>query len=293
MPSPRCATPRACPATALAWGQWDQKSSLAGEQSAELLANEEAMARFSNQIRLRLGFARMSPEQGLELFDAARGLTEPFIAPVNFDTAALRSRAQGGALAPIMRGLIDVSARLQAEQGSLGVLLAETPEAEREALVLDLVRSNAAAVLGHSSPADVEPDRAFQEMGLDSLGAIELRNRLSAVTGLAIAPTLVFDYPSSAALAERLLAEVANEGGATASESKEDEIRQALAAIPLARLRRAGLIDPLLRLAESDDEAEAEIEADDIDLIDSMDVEDLIRKSSEGLPAESEGEDAP
>ena len=83
-----------------------------------------------------------------------------------------------------MRGLVRVPAGAEAQRGSLGRLLAETPEAERRGFVLDLVRSNAAAVLGHASPAEVEPDRAFQEMGLDSLGAIELRNRLNGATGL-------------------------------------------------------------------------------------------------------------
>jgi acyl carrier protein len=214
------------PATALAWGQWDQRSALGGEQGAELLANEEAMARFSNQIRQRLGFARMSPEQGLQLFDAARELTEPFLAPVIFDTAALRSRAKGGALAPIMGALVDVPA--QAEQGSLAALLAESAPAEHPGLVLDLVCTNAAAVLGHSSPTEVEPTKAFQELGLDSLGAIELRNRLSAATGLPVGATVVFDYPSAEALAEHLLAE-AGAGVETEQERREREVRELLA----------------------------------------------------------------
>ena len=146
------------------------------------MANEELMERLSNQIRQRLGFSQMSAEQGLELFDAARELGEPLLAPVHFDTAALRARAQSGALAPIMRGLIRVPARREAQRGSLGALLATMPAAEHQAHVLDLVRSHTAAVLGHASAADVEPARAFQEMGLDSLGAVELRNRLSGAT---------------------------------------------------------------------------------------------------------------
>src|SRR4029077_6109028 len=110
-------------------------SSLAGEQESDA----EPMERVTEQIRQRLGFAPMAPEQGLELFAAARELTEPLLAPVHFDTAALRARAEAGALAPILRGLIRVPARRQEQRGSLGRLLAETPEAERQSVVLELV----------------------------------------------------------------------------------------------------------------------------------------------------------
>ncbi len=216
------------PATALAWGMWDQQSNLSGERAGELMANEELRERVANQIRGRLGFARMAPEQGLELFDAARQLSEPLLAPVRFDTAALRAQAQGGTLAPILRGLVRVPARREAERGSLGRLLAETPEAERETVVLDLVRSHVAAVLGHASPQAVEPTRAFQEMGLDSLGAVELRNRLSAASGLSLAPTLVFDHPSAAAIGSKLLTD-AGAGSDTEHELREDEVRGLLA----------------------------------------------------------------
>src|SRR5262245_59478214 len=67
--------------------------------------------------------------------------------------------------------------------------------------LLDLVRSSIATVLGNSCPESIDPDRAFQELGFDSLTAVEMRNRLKSASGLALSPTLIIDYPNSAALA--------------------------------------------------------------------------------------------
>jgi acyl transferase domain-containing protein/surfactin synthase thioesterase subunit/aryl carrier-like protein len=98
------------------------------------------------------------------------------------------------------------------QSGSLGERLEALPEAEREELVLELVRSEVAAVLGHASATEVEPDRTFKELGFDSAGAVELRNNLTTATGLHLASTLVFDYPTTVALAKCLKAEAEGEG---------------------------------------------------------------------------------
>jgi polyene macrolide polyketide synthase len=274
------------PATALAWGLWDQQSSMAGEG-----AGAEAMARVAEQIRQRLGFASMAPEQGLDLLDAARELSEPLLAPVRFDSGVLRARAQAGALAPILRGLVRAPLRRGAQRGSLAKRLTEAPAAEHRDIVLELVRSHTAAVLGHASWRDVEPERAFREMGFDSLAAVELRNQLGAATGMRLPATLVFDYPSAAALAGYLLAETGSDGSREAPDAGEAAFRKALAGIPFSRLRDAGLIEPLEELLGSGNGQAASVESELIEEIDSMDIEDLVQQTLDGQGDGPEGGD--
>ncbi|WP_317931630.1 SDR family NAD(P)-dependent oxidoreductase [Streptomyces cellostaticus] len=177
----------------LAWGLWAQTSEMTGHLNGTGLS------------RLRRGGIQpMTTGQGLALFEAAAALGTPLAVPARLDLAAL-SRA-GGPLPPLLRGLVaGVSARptaaVAAAAAGLAARLAALSPEEREQEVLQIVRSAVAVVLGHAGPGDVDPRRAFRDMGIDSLTALELRNRLSAETGLSLPATLVFDYPTSAAVA--------------------------------------------------------------------------------------------
>ncbi|HXR31499.1 MAG TPA: type I polyketide synthase, partial [Solirubrobacterales bacterium] len=193
------------PATSLAWGLWWQQSGAIDMQELE----PDAIEQMAEQIRLRLGFAPMAPAQGLELFDAARSRREALLAPAVFDGEALRAQGADGTLPSALRGIVRTPRR---ELGEFAVRLTGAPEAEREKLALDLVRGHVAAVLGHASANDVDPDMAFQELGFDSLGAVELRNRLAAATGLNLPAALVFDYPTARELGSHLVASVTASG---------------------------------------------------------------------------------
>ncbi|MFG2833304.1 SDR family NAD(P)-dependent oxidoreductase, partial [Streptomyces sp. NPDC048434] len=177
----------------LAWGLWAQTSEMTGHLNGTGLS------------RLRRGGIQpMTTGQGLALFEAATALGTPLAVPARLDLAAL-SRA-GGPLPPLLRGLVaGVSARptaaVAAAAAGLAARLAVLSPAEREQEILQIVRSAVAVVLGHAGPGDVDPQRAFRDMGIDSLTALELRNRLSAETGLSLPATLVFDYPTPAAVA--------------------------------------------------------------------------------------------
>jgi acyl transferase domain-containing protein/acyl carrier protein len=187
---------RGLPAVALAWGLWEE-TGMGGRLTD------------SGRARLeRLG-PPLTPAEGLALLDVARTVDASLLVPVKLDLAALSGLAGSGMLPPVLRGLVRAPSRRASAGGSLAHRLADVPESERAALVAELVRGQVAAVLGHASADAVEPDRAFKELGFDSLAAVELRNRLMQGSGLRLPTTLVFDHPTPAAVAEHLLAEVA------------------------------------------------------------------------------------
>ncbi len=262
---------RKLPANALVWGGWAIRMALHSELD-ELDLNRH----------VRLGYALMPAERGLELFEAAMALDEAQPVPLEFDRPGLRAMAADGMLPSILRGLVRAPASRERESGSLARQLAGVPAGEREAVVLELVRSHAATALGLDSAEAVEPERAFQELGFDSLGAVELRNRLGAATGLRLPPTLIFDYPSAAALARHLLAEVGPGDGAEEVDPAEAEFRQALAGVPLERLRKAGLMEALMEVVGVEGGAPGAAEEEDsIERIDEMDIEDLVEQALE------------
>ena len=191
------------PATAMAWGQWAQASGMTGGLDAVDLARLQ-----------RTGIGALSNEQGLTLFDTACEMDEALVVALRLHTAALRAQSRAGTLPPLLHGLVRVPARrgAQGAGGSLARRLAGMPERERERVALDLVRGEAATVLGHTTAAAVPAQRAFKELGFDSLAAVELRNRLGALSGLRLSTTVVFDHPTPIALSRHLLASIAGAG---------------------------------------------------------------------------------
>nr|WP_277745032.1 type I polyketide synthase [Streptomyces sp. LX-29] len=197
------------PAVSLAWGVWEQPEGMAAR-----------LARADVARTARAGITPMSVDQSLSLFDAATRTDEALLLPLRLDTAMLRTQAAAGALPPLLRKLVSVPRRATTTRadagGALSALrqqLAELPGPDRTAAVLDVVRTHAAAVLGHPQPEAVDVERAFTESGFDSLTAVELRNRLGSATGLRLSATLVFDYPNPSALAGHLATELSKAMG--------------------------------------------------------------------------------
>ncbi|MGE9771962.1 SDR family NAD(P)-dependent oxidoreductase [Mycobacterium tuberculosis] len=185
-------------------GSWDQASAMTGGLDAADLA------------RLgREGVLALSTAEALELFDTAMIVDEPFLAPARIDLTALRAHAV--AVPPMFSDLASAPTRRQVDdsvaaaksKSALAHRLHGLPEAEQHAVLLGLVRLHIATVLGNITPEAIDPDKAFQDLGFDSLTAVEMRNRLKSATGLSLSPTLIFDYPTPNRLASYIRTELA------------------------------------------------------------------------------------
>ncbi|MET9857549.1 type I polyketide synthase, partial [Streptomyces sp. NPDC006450] len=184
------------PATSLAWGLWTGGSGMGGE------LDEAALQRAR-----RIGLQGLSPSENLDLFDQALTADLAAVAPLSIDTRALAAGSQE--IPAVLRGLVRRPVRRDSRAGSapgqsLARRLAGLDDTERAEFLLGLVRGQAAEILGHAGPEEVDPARPFTDLGFDSLAAVELRNRLNSVAGLRLPATLTFDYPTPVALAGHL-----------------------------------------------------------------------------------------
>ncbi|WSK66813.1 SDR family NAD(P)-dependent oxidoreductase [Streptomyces sp. NBC_01276] len=251
------------PAVSLAWGPW-----AAAEGTGGMLgeAGAGALARMA-----RAGVSPLTPEEGLALFDtasapptgeapatgtAAGGTTadapgagpDALLLPVRLNLPALRRRATTEPVPALLRGLVRAPAR-QARESAPGTAalagqLAGASDEKRRRILLGVVRTQVAAVLGHTSSEAIGTAQAFRDLGFDSLTAVELRNHLGAITGLRLPASLLFDHPTPAALADHLSAAMpsAGPGGpepAPSLLSEIDRLEAAFARSPYDRGTRA------------------------------------------------------
>ncbi|MDT5043175.1 MAG: hypothetical protein QOE51_4160, partial [Actinoplanes sp.] len=195
-------------ATSLAWGAWEQTSGMTGNLSRTDLRRITST-----------GAAALTLAEGLELFDTGVASGEPYLVALGRMSGTMQFP---GEVPAVLRGLVRGSRRRAATVagGAAAALLLtrtllEMAEDDRLPHLTDLVRAEAAAVLRHDSAAKIGAGRDFHELGFDSLTAVELRNQLSTSTGLRLPVTLIFDHPTPARLAERLLADLIDEHGDT------------------------------------------------------------------------------
>ncbi|WP_424810308.1 SDR family NAD(P)-dependent oxidoreductase [Rhodococcus sp. 27YEA15] len=181
-------------AHSLGWGLWTVGM-------ARILGGDDAN-QYARQIRARLGLIPIDPESGMALFDNALATDRATPTTALLDTAALTALARGGTLPAILRGMIGVPPADVSAGVSLALQLASLPDADRDVMTVREVRNVAAVVLGHLSGYAIDPDAPFTELGFDSLGAVEFRNRLAQLTGLVLPSTLIFDYPTAADVAK-------------------------------------------------------------------------------------------
>ncbi|RSN39344.1 acyl carrier protein, partial [Actinomadura sp. WAC 06369] len=201
-------------ASSVAWGLW------AGVGMASGAGGE----------RLRgFGMEGIDPERGMLALGQVLDADEAAMVVAGFDWPQFVPTYTLHRPSPFLSGIPEANEALaedvaaDAGEESVGEWagrLAGMQTAEQWQVLTELVRDHAATVLGHDSAEDVLPQRAFKELGFDSVGAVELRNRLSQVVGVKLPSTMVFDYPNAAALADFLRSELVGAGdGATQNET--------------------------------------------------------------------------
>nr|BFE69919.1 hypothetical protein GCM10020092_032200 [Actinoplanes digitatis] len=182
------------PGTSLAWGFWEQRSGLTGDLDAADLSR-----------MTRAGLLPIPTGRGLAMLDAAVASGEALLVPV-----LLRP---SGDVPPLLSRLVRVTRPAAADARAAGAdsladrLDALSP-AEQEKTLLRLVAGHVATVLGHAAADAVEAERGFLDLGMSSVTAVELRNRLNADTGLRLPTTLIFDHPTPIGLARQLRAQL-------------------------------------------------------------------------------------
>ncbi len=202
------------PGLSLVWGPWAERSTLTGDLT------EADWARIG-----RDGVRALATGDALALFDTARVMTqtvqEPVLVALRLDRAQVNKRNAAGLLHPRMRSLVEGSEAVsatarrpdtrtevtgRAPASSYAERVRALPEAERRRALLDLVRTHTATALGEGTAEDIEPDRGFTDLGVDSLAGLDLQEKLLAATGVDLPSTLIFDHPTAAALADHLCA---------------------------------------------------------------------------------------
>ncbi|WP_425548284.1 SDR family NAD(P)-dependent oxidoreductase, partial [Actinoplanes cyaneus] len=215
------------PATSIVWGLWD-----AGMGGTLGDGDRERMRRG--------GIVPLSVEQGLAAFDAALGSNRAVVAALGVDTAALRTADY---VPPLLSGLVPARAAVPAEN-SLARRLAGLPERDRARVLQALVSTHVGGVLGYAATDQLDPERAFSELGFDSLTAVELRNRLAAATGLRLPSTLVFDYPNAVVLAAYLAGELGGRETAAEVSAPGADLGEPIAIVGMACRYPGGVTSP-------------------------------------------------
>ncbi|MEV5839473.1 type I polyketide synthase [Nocardia sp. NPDC052112] len=227
------------PGLSIAWGLWDLTEGMAGSLDG------------TGRERLRRGgLAAMTPSEAMALWDATMTGGRAAIVAARFDRPGMQAQAAAmGLVPPMLRGLVRAPAAPRLDGARTAQAAAQLAERlsglsgdERQRLLSDLVCTHVAAVLGHPGPAAVDPELSFQELGFDSLAAVELRNRVAHASGITLPATVAFDYPTPTDLTAHLVAELSTGHPEQSFEHALEALAARLDTVPMTidDRRRAG-----------------------------------------------------
>ncbi len=220
--------------TSIAWGLWDQTSDMT-----------QGMGSLDRDRVAKMGLRPLAGDEGLRLLDEALVLDDVLVVAAGLDMSALRAYARTGELAPVLGELVRVRSRQAGlDESSFGRRLAEAEIDQRESILLELIRTEAARVLGHSTPEAVKVQSSFKELGFDSLAGVELRNRLAAQVEVHLPATMIFDYPTPASLARHLVDELAGRRSNVQAKRPKVAAEESVAIIGMACRYPGGVNSP-------------------------------------------------
>ncbi|CAL9568064.1 Narbonolide_10-deoxymethynolide synthase PikA3, module 5 [Streptomyces sp. enrichment culture] len=235
-------------ATSVAWGPWDG-GGMAGEEASQ----DRSWWR---------GLAPMDADLCLTALQRALDARIPCVGVLDADWPRLAEGFTASRPSALLAGLPEVRAAATPGPGTaagtaeaasgLVARLAALPESEQRREVLDLVRGQIALVLAYDGPGTVQSNRAFSELGFDSLTAVEFRNRLTTVTGLKLPATLLFDYASPDVLAAHLHGELCPDGAGPAVPvlAELERIESVAAALSAEEIERSRISHRLQELVD-------------------------------------------
>ncbi|KAH8172608.1 AMP-binding enzyme domain-containing protein [Sarocladium implicatum] len=187
------------PATSVAFGTLGHRGGMATK-----------LARNTQSHLSQYGLGTLSEEQGLDLLESAIGSQRPLTVAAALDLDQLQRyvHEQNDPVPPLMSSLIIPTNEPKGSTVSNGKtlrdILSDVPASQRLELVTDAVQTIVATTLGFRAPRDVDMDRSLKNVGIDSLTAVQLRNRLASATGLSLSANMAFVHPSLRALGQSL-----------------------------------------------------------------------------------------
>ncbi|MEW1693579.1 type I polyketide synthase [Streptomyces sp. NPDC091263] len=235
---------RGLTATSVAWSSWQ-----GGMVDAELSAVME-----------RIGAPAMDPHLAIGALKQALEHDESHLVVAEFDWSRFAPTYTLARPRPLLDALDDVTEILAAEPDSatsdadgLMARLAGLSAAERGRALLDLVRTRVATLLGYDAPSQLDPQRAFEDLGFDSVAAVELRQALTAATGTKLPATLVFDYATPTALADHLHTRLFPDSDDTATPvlAEVDRFEELIGALDIEEIRSSRITSRLQTLLDT------------------------------------------
>ncbi|MFD4998733.1 beta-ketoacyl reductase, partial [Streptomyces buecherae] len=263
------------PATSIAWAPWAESG---------MAADDAASAYYS-----RRGMNPLPPELAVKALHQALTHNDTTITIADIDWHKFPASFTAQRPSPLLAHLTpapavtaEVTSGQPAATSALAQQLADSTPGQQQQIVLHHIQTTAAQILGHASIDAVPAAQPFQDLGFDSLTAVELRNQLASSTGLDLTPALIFDHPTPKELADFLreqLADedVASEGRLLTELDRWDATSESADVDEAARRRITGRLQLLLaKWSDTGRETDRSAAHSDLEAASAEDIFDLI-----------------